>query len=77
MLWQKDKRAIDGGYWECREKRREYNRRASERKKAWARAHPKNRYVYTRRWALARQRARIQERLSQLSEEAKSLGVES
>jgi hypothetical protein len=41
MLWQKNKGSIGGGYWYCRERRRQYNetraeQRAESNYKRWA-----------------------------------------
>ncbi len=66
MGWQKDPRQRAGGRWECREKRREYNKTRHEQRVAWVnnRYHTDTVYRITqdlrdrRRKALKRKAAR-------------------
>lgn len=76
MGWQRDPKYRAGGKWECREKRREYNKRRHQQRVAWLRKdyreNPRQ-YLYARRRDLAEQRRQVNEQLSRLSEEAKRL----
>lgn len=76
MGWQRDLKYRAGGRWECREKRREYNKRRHAQRVEWLRADraaSPRQYLYERRRDLAAQRRQVTEQLSRLSEEAKSL----
>ncbi len=63
MLWATDPRTcVAGGFWYCREKRREYNRKRSAQRIAWVKNkeatdpfYQISRSLQKRRWA-ARQR---------------------
>lgn len=76
MGWQRDPKYRAGGKWECRVKRREYNKRRHQQRVEWLRRdyheNPRQ-YVYCRRRQLAAQRMKVNEQLSNLSEEAKRL----
>ena len=37
MLWQRNPKRTGGGKWECREKRRQYNRNRSAQRVEWVR----------------------------------------
>ena len=79
MLWQKDPRKPPGGYWLCREKRREYNKKRNAQRVEWNRINYRlspNRYLSNRRGELAKQRSVIEEKLVQLKQEAEALVVE-
>jgi len=78
MGWQKDQRCKAGGHWECREKRRIYNKRRHEQRVAWLREDrkksPRQRFAKRRdHWKT--QRAQALDKLAHLSEEMKALGT--
>lgn len=82
MGWQKDPRYTAGGRWECKERRRKYNRWRHQQRVDWMRAKYQSdpvyvawRYMQNRRSKLKRQRLNVLDQLARLSEEATGLGT--
>ncbi len=85
MVWHKDKRMTNSGYWRCVVRKREIGNKANSKyqktpkgkKKVWKANNSVKGYLRKRRWELKGQRERLISELSDIDRQLKEFNFDS